>query len=102
MATGHGIYPIKMYAGSVELEFEVSGDNEDGLDTVRPLSGWCAYEKAGANTNKKEFEASGDNEDGLDRVKPLGGWWAYEKAGAKTNKKGCIVNVIENSRSFLD
>ena len=68
MATGHGIYPIKMYAGSVELEFEVSGDNEDGLD----------------------------------RVKPLGGWWAYEKAGAKTNKKGCIVNVIENSRSFLD
>ena len=40
-----GIYMIKMIAGSAGMKFESSGDHEDGLDSVRALSGWWVYEK---------------------------------------------------------
>jgi len=36
---------IAMIAGSVGMEFDASGDHGDGIDTVKPLSGWWAYRK---------------------------------------------------------
>ncbi|KAE9364239.1 hypothetical protein N431DRAFT_519504 [Stipitochalara longipes BDJ] len=42
---GHGIYMTTMIAGSIGIEFSASGDNEQGADTVTPLSGWLVYEK---------------------------------------------------------
>lgn len=44
-AQGHGIYMIKMVAGSVGMEFGNSGHHGERMDTVRALSGRRVHEQ---------------------------------------------------------
>jgi len=56
-ATGHGIYVVEMFAGSVGMDLNASGDHGQQLDTVKPVLGWWVYLKDSAqkpNTDSSE------------------------------------------------
>jgi hypothetical protein len=47
-------YTVRMYGGTVGMGFESSGDHGEGLDMVRPMSGWWAFEVPGAKCRKPD------------------------------------------------
>jgi len=38
------------------MQFSASGDNEQGADTVKPLSGWWVYERKAENGPKEPYD----------------------------------------------